>query len=103
MGRFSGGRSVTYGTEGSTRPDYSSCDSCVEVKNYDLTKGGSRLVSNVVNQARNRAQNLPEGMAQDVVVDIRGQNVPRELKSQIERQIIERTGGLVRSVIFKSR
>ncbi|WP_175413251.1 hypothetical protein [Pseudomonas sp. 37 R 15] len=45
------------------------------MKNYNIVKNQSGLISNVSNQALQRAENLPQGMQQQVVIDIRGQAV----------------------------
>jgi len=98
---FQRGVEVPYGTRGSSRPDIVvGCAACYEVKNYDLSNGPSGLISNVVAQARGRVGNLPEGMAQRVRIDIRGQDVTDLMRIQIRSRIILRSNGIIDSVEF---
>ena len=66
---------MPYGTPGSVRPDYVATDGSVsfEVKNYNIQNNTNGLVNNVSQQAIQRAENLPVGMVQQVVIDVRGQ------------------------------
>jgi filamentous hemagglutinin len=45
------------------------------VKNYNIEKNQSGLISNVSKQTIQRAENLPQGMQQQVVIDVRGQMI----------------------------
>ncbi|GMU66697.1 MAG: hypothetical protein AMXMBFR36_29710 [Acidobacteriota bacterium] len=96
---FFGGSRVSYGTRGSVRPDYASEQMMlsVDVKNYDLTtaKGRWRLVRDVVGQSESRARNLPEGMQQGVIIDIRGQQVNDVLLQRMLDRIVQKSDGLI--------
>jgi hypothetical protein len=48
------------------------------VKNYNIAKNQGGLISNVSKQAIQRAENLPQGMQQQVVIDVRGQMITAE-------------------------
>jgi hypothetical protein len=93
---FKGEKPVPYGTKGSTRPDSFLPDVSisVEVKNYDLSKGNSKLVNNVVKQAIKRARELPPGTKQALVVDVRGQKISDAQLSQLFRDINRKSGNL---------
>lgn len=73
------GVEVPYGTPGATRPDVvvqnpNGTVKAIEVKNYDLSKSDNRnkMVSVLKKQIRSRAENLPAGSTQEIVLDIRG-------------------------------
>ena len=88
------GNEVKYGTKGSS----------VEVKNYLLQTDGqaNSLVNHVVTQYNKRNQMLPTGTQQIVLIDIRGQDVPRERIERIQQEILSRSGmGIL--VVFKIR
>lgn len=91
-----GGKPVPWGTKGSTRPDASLPDHAisVEVKNYDLSQGNSRLVNNVVNQAVKRAKELPQGTQQALVIDVRGQNISDAQLLKLFEDINSKSGNL---------
>lgn len=90
------GKIVPYGTRGSVRPDLTVCGeiSC-EVKSYDLSASYSRLVRNISTQAIKRSNHLPEGMVQNIYIDITGQSVSREMRFDIQDEIVRRTNGVV--------
>jgi hypothetical protein len=102
---FLGGREVASGTPASVRPDWYTVGDAVEVKNYDVqtTAGRGRLVNVLGEQLQARVANLPEGTAQRVFVDIRGQDLPAAERVALAERIAERSGGAVRpeDVIFK--
>ena len=93
---YKGGNPAQYGTKGSTRPDsfLPEISTSVEVKNYDLSKGNSNLVNNVVNQAIKRAAELPAGTKQALVIDIRGQKVSDTQLQRLFQDINTRSGNL---------
>jgi hypothetical protein len=95
---FMGGDPVPGNTQGSVRPDWYAPGDAVEVKNYDVetTAGRSRLVRNVGDQLAERTAHLPEGTAQRVVVDIRGQELAIPERRVLAERIAERSGGAVR-------
>ena len=73
---FKNGVEVPYGTSGSVRPDWCIGNTCsVEVKNYNIENNSNGLIANVSRQALDRAANLPTGMTQAIVIDVRGQAV----------------------------
>jgi hypothetical protein len=101
---FKNGQEVPYGTSGSVRPDWCIGNVCsVEVKNYNITTNSNGLVNNVSEQAIQRAQNLPQGMTQTVVIDIRGQIVTDAQKNTIIQGIVQKSNGSIRptAVSFK--
>jgi filamentous hemagglutinin len=71
------GREVPYGTPGSTRPDFvlRNGTAAYEVKNYDIANNSYGLIRDVSRQAVERAQHLPPGMRQEIIIDVRGQTV----------------------------
>ncbi len=96
---FKDGVEVPYGTKGSTRPEAYTEGLSVEVKNYNVesSQGRSNLVRNVSKQAQHRAQNLPANTAQQVNIDVRGQNVTRTQLNQTIERIIEKSNGALRA------
>jgi len=93
---FLGGTRVRGSPRGSTRPDSWIEGDLIsfEAKNYDLSCP-SGLVSNVAEQATERARHLPPGSTQKVVIDVRGQSVDRERLVDVARRIQERSGGAI--------
>jgi hypothetical protein len=101
---FKGGKEVPYGTTGSVRPDWCLGNTCsVEVKNYNIATNSSGLVNNVSEQAILRAQNLPQGMTQTVVIDVRGQAVTVQQELAIRQAIVQKSNGAVapNNITFK--
>ncbi|MFK6082197.1 DUF637 domain-containing protein [Acinetobacter baumannii] len=101
---YKGGQIVPYGTPGSVRPDFSIGNTVgVEVKNYNIANNTSGLISNVSKQVITRAEHLPKGMQQQVVIDIRGQNVTEQQRMAIRSGIISKSNGLISvgSIRFK--
>jgi hypothetical protein len=96
---FKDGKEVPYGTKGSTRPDWYKEGSSIEVKNYDVqtSAGQNRLVDNVVNQSVTRANNLPPGTIQSVIIDVRGQTVSRGVLNDIVNRISTGSNGIINS------
>lgn len=101
------GRPTTYGNEGSVRPDLSNSTYNIhlDIKNYDLSSSSNRanLYNTVGQQARERAQNLPSGSHQGIVIDIRGQNIDPAVLNRIPTNIETATDGIIpsSSVVFK--
>lgn len=90
------GQEVAYGTKGSSRPDFCIGTTCsFEVKNYDLAKNTPGLVSKVVEQAIQRQQNLPQGMTQRVIIDIRGQTTTIKQETEIVKSIVSQSNGAI--------
>jgi filamentous hemagglutinin len=77
----------------------------IEVKNYDLSLPANRasLYNDVAEQALRRAENLPSGSFQGVIIDIRGQAIDPAVLQRIASNIQQATGGRIRvqDVIFK--
>lgn len=75
------GKPVPYGMAGSARPDLVVTNGkrqvAVEVKNYDLVNNFSALRRNLGDQMGYRKLNLPDGMSQKVVLDVRGRGYTR--------------------------
>jgi filamentous hemagglutinin len=98
---YLGGRQVEYGTPGSVRPDYSSTGVrlSVDVKNYDVTtpQGRHRLVKDIVGQTGARTANLPEGMRQGVIIDMRGQTISDKLLNAMINRIVVKSGGAIQA------
>ena len=93
---FKNGQEVPYGTSGSVRPDWCIGNVCsVEVKNYNITTNSSGLVKSVSEQAIQRAQNLPQGMTQTVVIDVRGQVVTAQQELAIRQSIVQKSNGVI--------
>ncbi len=98
------GKEVPYGTAGSVRPDWCIGTVCsVEVKNYDVITNTRNLTDNVAQQAIQRAQNLPQGMTQTIVIDIRGQTVTAAQEFAIVQSIVQKSNGLIspKNISFK--
>nr|WP_191624800.1 DUF637 domain-containing protein [Pseudomonas fluorescens] len=91
---YKNGQEVPYGTSGSVRPDWCIGNVCsVEVKNYNIATNQQGLISNVSKQALQRAENLPQGMQQQVVIDIRGQAVTDAQKNAVIKGIVQKSNG----------
>lgn len=74
-----------------------------EVKNYNIATNSSGLINNVATQAIQRATNLPDGMQQQVVIDVRGQTVGDAQKTAIVQGIVQKSNGIISptSIRFK--
>jgi filamentous hemagglutinin len=90
-------KEVRYGARDSKRPDFVSAEKnvSIEVKNYDIAKNANKLVRDTAKQAIERVEHLPEDMQQRVIIDIRGQDVTPEVRSQITTKIIDKTSGII--------
>lgn len=94
---YKNGQEVPYGTSGSVRPDWCVGNVCsVEVKNYNIAKNQSGLISNVSKQAIQRAENLPQGMQQQVVIDVRGQMITVDQERNIIKGIVQKSNGAIK-------
>ena len=91
------GQPVSQGTAGSVRPDFVSNDgtTSVEVKNYNVGTNSNGLINNVSGQAVTRASNLPAGMDQQVIVDVRGQSVSPAQENTIIQGIVQKSNGAI--------
>ncbi|MED4164521.1 T7SS effector LXG polymorphic toxin [Halalkalibacterium halodurans] len=99
---FKDGLEVSHGTRNSSRPDFYTNGHSIEVKNYNVTtpSGRSNLIRNVSKQINKRVDDLPQTTKQSVVIDVRGQNVSRDVLREIKHKINERSNG-VGEIIFK--
>jgi filamentous hemagglutinin len=85
---------------GSSVPDY--CDiagNCfIEVKSFDLSTPAkiTSLISSITRQARQRLGNLPEGARQQVLIDVRGQNVSDATRNNIVDRIVRNSNGAIK-------
>ncbi|OAI58852.1 hemagglutinin, partial [Ralstonia solanacearum] len=94
---YKDGQEVPYGTKGSVRPDWCNATSCsVEVKNYNIENNSSGLIKNVADQAIQRQANLPAGMEQQIVIDVRGQKVTAQQEDIIVKGIVSRSNGAIK-------
>jgi RHS repeat-associated protein len=88
---FKNGKPVATNKKGSVRPDGYDVNSKIsyEIKNYDVRtdKGINSLVNNVVKQVRQRLSNLPMGSKQNVIIDVRGQDVNQATLNTIRNRI----------------
>ncbi|WP_307844523.1 hemagglutinin repeat-containing protein [Ralstonia syzygii] len=103
---YKDGQEVPYGTKGSVRPDWCNTTSCsVEVKNYNIANNSSGLIKNVADQAIQRQANLPAGMEQQVVIDVRGQTITAQQELAIRQGIVSKSNGVIRPdmITFKTR
>ncbi|PHM63335.1 hypothetical protein [Xenorhabdus ishibashii] len=80
-----------------------STDPSIEVKNYNIGANTNNLINNVVQQAVERQKNLPAGMKQLIVIDIRGQVVSEAKRYEIIQDIIRKSNGVLgtHSIDFK--
>ncbi|MDF1507808.1 T7SS effector LXG polymorphic toxin [Robertmurraya sp. DFI.2.37] len=95
------GNEVSHGTKNSSRPDFYIDGHSIEVKNYNVTtsSGRSNLIRNVSKQINKRVSDLPEQTKQSVIIDVRGQNISRDVLRDIKQKINERTND-VAEIIF---
>ena len=68
----------------------------IEVKNYDIDKNSSSMISKIVEQAKERDIHLPEGNTQEVYIDIRNQNVSLEKQEFIKNKIEKNSNGIIK-------
>jgi filamentous hemagglutinin len=63
------------------------------------------LINNVAQQAIQRADNLPSGMEQQIVIDMRGQTVTDAQKVSIIQGIVQKSNGIISptAIQFKSQ
>ena len=91
-------KEVLYGTKDSVRPEGRSdgLNRTIEVKNYDIDKNSSSMISKIVEQAKERDIHLPEGNTQEVYIDIRNQNVSLEKQEFIKNKIEKDSNGIIK-------
>ena len=94
---FKGGEEVNRGAKDSTRPDYCLDSTCsvIEVKNYNISTNRYGLINDTVNQAIKRQEQLPAGTTQEVVIDVRGQNLTPGIRAKIIDGITTKSNGII--------
>ena len=94
-------KEVPYGTKGSVRPDLYKEGHSIDIKNYNIStsSGRSSLKRNINKQYNQRLDNLPEDTLQTVIIDIRGQDVPKKTIKQLADDL--RTANPLLDVRFK--
>jgi RHS repeat-associated protein len=100
---FSNGKVVGNLTKGSVRPEGYKRGASIEVKNYRFSteNGIKSMINNVVKQVRQRNANLPKGTVQNVVLDIRGQDLSVKQMQTIRQRLLTQAGNNV-NVSFKT-
>ncbi len=100
-------KEVKYGTPGSVRPDLAAKDSSfsVEVKLYDIQNNSNGLINSIAKQAIKRAVNLPKGMTQEIVIDVREQVTTKAQREHITNKIVQKSNGHIKhnSIRFKTK
>ena len=94
-------KEVPYGTKGSVRPDLYKEEHSIDIKNYNIStsSGRSSLKGNINKQYNQRLDNLPEDTLQTIIIDIRGQDVPKKTIEQLADDL--RTANPLLDVRFK--
>ena len=103
---YKDGVEVPHGTKGSVRPDFCNGTTCsIEVKNYDIGKYADNLINNISKQALERQKHLPNGMRQEVVIDVRGQHLSKLQEFKIMRGIVRKSNGIIKRehITFKRK
>lgn len=90
---FLGGKKVTWGTPGSTRPDIVRTVNgrleAIEVKNYDLKVSLKLLITELKRQISQRNIDLPDGAIQRVVLDVAGRGHSQKFLNKVRDEIIK--------------
>jgi cytochrome c551/c552 len=93
---YKNSQEVPYSTKGSVRPDWCIGNVCsIEVKNFNVATNQAGLIDSISRQAIQRAANLPQGMTQQVVIDVRGQTITVVQQREIIRGIVQRSNGAI--------
>jgi filamentous hemagglutinin len=99
------GEQVPTGTLGSVRPDWVADDGSmsIEVKNYNIATNQNGLINNVSQQVLQRTKNLPAGMEQQIIIDVRGQVITPDQENAIIQGIVQKSNGAIgpTSIQFK--
>lgn len=70
------------------------------MKSYNIANNQNGLISNVskqaLQQALQRAENLPQGMQQQVVIDVRGQMITVDQERNIIKGIVQKSNGIIK-------
>ncbi|MBA2930395.1 hypothetical protein G9Q86_17640 [Pseudomonas sp. CCUG 57209] len=75
------------------------------MKNYNVAKNQSGLISDVSKQAIQRAANLSQGMQQQIVIDVRGQMITVDQERNIIKGIVQKSNGAIKpeAIEFKRK
>jgi hypothetical protein len=100
---FRGGKPTSYGEKDSVRPDFYKEGTSVDVKNYDLQTelGRNNLARDAAEQARGRVDHLPPGTVQQVIIDVRGQDVSHDVLRGVASELINRSNGALKAENIK--
>jgi hypothetical protein len=63
------------------------------------------LINNIFKQALERQRHLPNGMQQEVVIDVRGQHLTPAMEAKITKGIEKKSNGIIKKeqIIFKDK
>lgn len=72
---------------------------------HSTANNSNGLIKNVADQAIQRQANLPAGMEQQVVIDVRGQTITEQQEFAIRKGIVSKSNGIIRPdmITFKTR
>jgi len=100
---FKNGKVVNTKSKGSVRPEGYRLGFSLEVKNYNLTteRGVKSMLKNVVGQIRQRQSNLPKNTVQNVVLDVRGQDLSTKQMMDVKSRLATQAGSNV-NISFKT-
>ncbi|OCG24617.1 hypothetical protein A9G45_08550 [Gilliamella sp. HK2] len=73
------------------------------MKNYNIEKYSDNLINNISKQAIERKKHLPNGMQQQIVIDVRGQHLTPALEFKIRQGIVRKSNGIIKreQITFK--
>ncbi|PIT44308.1 hypothetical protein BHC46_10290 [Snodgrassella alvi] len=66
------------------------------MKNYDIGKYADNLINNISKQVIDRSKHLPNGMQQQIVIDVRGQHLTPALELKIRQEIVQKSNGIIK-------
>lgn len=101
---FKNGQEVRSKSKGSVRPEGYKPGESIEVKNYTLSteSGIKSMIRNVVGQFRQRQANLPANTVQNIVLDVRGQNLTAKQMIDIRSRLMTQTGSKNVNISFRT-
>ena len=101
------GVEVSSATKGATRPDVvvKNADGsikAIEVKNYNLASSNSRseLYRELERQVTSRANNLPAGSTQEIVLDVRGRGFSKDVIDNVVANIQSRCAPVYKDIFY---
>jgi len=100
---FKDGNETIWGSKGSSRPDLYKEGKSIEIKNYDLSKNQNvnNLINNISRNYEKRLINLPKGTVQNVLIDITGQKINREIIQKIINRLSDKIDDGLLELIIK--